>query len=518
MLRQKAGFNPSGFVGLTVLSVIAGWVGIGMSTASRAGEDFAVWVFVHGWLQRGESLYADVWDHKDFGFFFFNSLFFELGSTSGLVAGGLFWTGLFGCGVFVSASRKLNVKAALAVALITSMIYVLSPTYLGAYTENHAITIAVLAVALLPRMPAIAGVLLAISTSVKVSGLVITLFVFVILLVGSHWETHERRAAHRLIRRLVLSYTLGLLAIGILAVALGALSGWLEVISFNIEYSSIRRADRPSLFSPRALLSYLTGDTETRFFLSVLLSTTFLLFVVRNRTGTTVAPEQVSQMETSLEKHEQLVGIGLTLGAIAGVLAQSPARPHHFGYLVGAILYLASSSLARILATGIAVTVRLKIFVGFMVTLLSITVASFSIREDGPSWPTNNLAKWKSLEDGKLQFRFEESPDVQKSLVFLNYGGLAIDFETLPPLARIGCRFFYNLPHLMPRYKDEMLSCLRNDVDFVFVGLQKPLDSSILVIARGILESRYVQCDSPQVTTEVWIKPPNKCPTITVTG
>jgi hypothetical protein len=489
-----------------------------MSTASRAGEDFAVWVFVHGWLQHGESLYADVWDHKDFGFFFFNSLFFELGSTSGLVAGGLFWTGLFGCGVFVSASRKLNTTAALAVALMASIIYVLSPTYLGAYTENQAIAIAVLAVALLPGMPAIAGVLLAVSTSVKVSGLVITLFVIVILLVGSLWEPHERRETHRLIRRLILSYTFGLLAIGFLAVALGALSGWLEVISFNIEYSSIRRADRPSLFSPRALLGYLTGDTETRVFLSVLLSTTLLLLVVRNRTGTTIASKQISQLRTSLEKHEQLVGIGLTLGAIAGVLAQSPARPHHFGYLVGAILYLASSSFARILATGVAVTLRLKIFVGFMVTLLSITASGFSIREDGPSWPINNVAKWKSLEDGELQFLFEESPDVQKSLVFMNYGGLAIDFGTLPPSARIACRFFYNLPHLMPRYKDEMLSCLRNDVDFVFVGLQKPLDSSFLVIAREILESRYVQCDSPQVTTEVWIKPQNKCPTIIVTG
>ena len=71
-----------------VIAAVAICVGIlfvskRIEAVEPAHGDIAVWITVHEFLKRGHSLYRDVWDHKDPGFFTWSHPFFETWGTEG---------------------------------------------------------------------------------------------------------------------------------------------------------------------------------------------------------------------------------------------------------------------------------------------------------------------------------------------------------------------------------------------------------------------------------------------------
>lgn len=503
---------------IPALAFITGWACIGMATSSRSGEDFAAWIFVHEWLERGETLYINIWDHKDFGFFLFNFPFFEIGGTIGLLFGGLFSTALFGGGIFIGMTRYLRVVSAIVVSLISTILYVLSPTFLATYTENQAIALAVLAIALLGKAPVLAGVILAASTSVKVAGFGIAFFVIVLMLVTDRFDDEVGTRTSQVSRRFGISYLMGIVGIGVVSAILGVFRGWMEIITYNIEYSAERRSIRPSILEPLELLRFLIGDGETRIFLVLLLFGTLTLFAVASRTKLQSLNELPrSTSHTYSETRAWLAAFGLALGTFLGVLTQLPARPHHLGYLVGSTIYIASMATARILQAWKSFVLSRKITFCVIVTFIFVSTAAFSVREDGITWPIRNPSKWGDLDRGKLRLEAGEHSKSAQSLAFVNFWGLGLDFDSLPSTWTLNCRFFYHLPHLVRRFEVEMLNCLRSDTDIVVLGTRNTMDSAFKSEIRQLLETRYVQCENSLVVAEIWSLTLATCPRVSNT-
>ena len=46
--------------------------------------DFYVFISIHQLIDAGYSLYKDIWDHKDLGFYLFNQVFYKIFGIKGL--------------------------------------------------------------------------------------------------------------------------------------------------------------------------------------------------------------------------------------------------------------------------------------------------------------------------------------------------------------------------------------------------------------------------------------------------
>jgi len=480
-------------VGISIITILS------LAMASRTGEDLNVWIFVHEWLGRGAVLYRDVWDHKDFGFFLVNRPFFALFGATGLWVAAILSTLGIGLGMYIAAHRALGRHKALLVSAVGLTAYAFSPTFLAPYTENLAVSFMIVGVSVLSIRPMLAGSLLAISVSIKISLLATSILLATLLIAELFSRTSARR--HQIsvsnAKRVVSGFVLALFIVTGIAAIQGSLAGWLGIIHFNQQYSNLRRVNRPAISDFLNFLRYLLPDPEVSVYLvACLVSLTILAYIGRR-------PPETLQLNL---KREILLATTVTVGSGLALLPQLPLTAHHYGLIAAPLCYL--GVLLAIPAVSVLSHKRRTTRAWAMCAALPVILVGFSlaVREDGWGWPVTNLAKWSSLGYHEVQLSNTTLRTQPHSLAFVDFAGGSFDFKSLNEKSSLSCRFFYHLPHLMPFFETEMSECLESLPDVIVVGSRLKSTPEFEDRLKAILRDFYGRCSYQFDSIEVYVR------------
>jgi len=508
-----------GVVGTLLLVLVCGWLVVvrsaGVGVYGSDGGDIATWIFVHEWMSRGVLLYRDVWEHKDVGFLLLTQPFYWVGSTLGLYVSGVVSALVLGVGVLVGVRRGVSRLVAIRVACVWLALYVLSPTFLSVYKESYAVAFGVLAVSVVGSKPLLGGALIGVSTAIKVSGVGILALVVVVMVVE---EFAVRRCAFqavvvRLVRLLVgFGVVIGLVSGW--AYRRGILGSWMEVVRYNIEYSSYRREAFGEVADVRGLLALLSPGYDTVAYLVCLTVIgavlTFVNATQRRRHETSRdTPTSITNPDTDL-----LYGAALLIATLAAIVSQTPPRFQHYTYFIGALIYVCALLTANILSSDAPLTTRHTKSLSLATTLLIAVSITLAVRADGPAWPLTNMKRWTELDTITNPIPELQSLPENSRIAFVNVGGNRINFNDLHHNTELGCKYFFHYPNLTPKYGQQMLDCLDHRIDYVILGTKAEMSETFTQQLNTKLRTEYIKCDSAQTLFVLWSAVSARCPSL----
>lgn len=494
---------------------LALFLGVSATRSKAIGLDFQIWVFVHEWLSRGGVLYEEVYDHKDPGFFWINSVFYRTLGESGLFLSGFLASLMIGLAAFLTLRQFSSTHRSLLLASATYATYVCSPTFLSTYTENFAAAFAVLAVSIVRRRPIVAGLLLAVSISVKFSGVVIFLAIMISLLAVEAWENRGggQSITDYVGFKLLVSFSTLILAGALMAHLGDWLDDWLDVLQFNVQYSSYRGRSRPNSLNFRDWISFVGIDLWIAGYLGLFV---FALSATRfttrgSRTIINRRKPGFHGIKVSPLNQERLLAISVLLGASVALVGQMPANSHHYGYLVAPLCYTTAIELGVIIEGR---TTRRRY--GRLVCLLisfTLIVSGFLLvaRRDGGLWVLDNSKRWWSHSSSNPAEVDFSNIGTSRKIIFVNFLGDSINVRYLPKQTRLGCRFFYHFSHMLPRYSAEMIQCVLDGADFIVIGMDKQLDSGFQTHVDYATRQIYTICSANNNSIKVLARKPHDC-------
>ena len=503
-------FLDSRFLAIVVIFFAITFI-ISRSTflASSSGGDIAVWMFVHEWTGRGIRLYEGVWDHKDWGFYVITAQFYRFGGISGLFMSGLGATLIFSIGTYLSVRCAVQRhKAALITALLSAG-YVAAPSFLSTYTENYAIAFAIFGIGLLARYPFLAGIAFAVSSSIKISGLMLFLLVFastVVLSLFRKQRGYEPRLQN--VVRFIAGFTLTAAAVLVAAATQGVLRGWIDVIRFNVEYGRFRRRDRPPLHDIDASLQFFNPGVPTIIFLiSLLIALIFALtfaFISGNRNSSRVWP--ITGIECLVLNATLLVGSSIS------VFAQYPPSFQHYQYLVGPALSTLAVLVSLILCSSAPMHVA-KLIISCVLLVVPLMIGSrLVVESEGAGFVRSGLLQWIDPDLKNQSFVSLEGVPDNSSVAFVDVGGWFATYKSIRTDIDMVCRFFYHLPHQIPRFGQEIIDCLKDNPDFIVVRSHDFADEIFRDRVRDVLRERFRECTTEDRIFELWSRRSVRCP------
>lgn len=472
-----------------------------------SGGDIAVWIFTHEWMSRGNTLYEGVWDHKDWGFFAITHPFYQFAGIKGLYVAALFSVYVFTFGVFLIVRRLTSFNKSVLVSFLASSIYTSSPSFLATYTENFSVSLSVLALGLIFRYPMISGVVFALSVAIKISGVL----VFVVV-IGLHLGTQylvikqSPSAIYRMLAKIVGGFSLASMMIVSITYIQGTLNGWIEVIDYNLEYGKIRRELMPPLFEVINFLKFASpGDPVILFLMCLGVVLIFLSFFLRIR-----STKSNHEMTESLQALELIFpSIGIAVATLGVMFMQFPPSSQHWQYFVGGAVTLLSVLVSILWRNRVSLNLK---FLLLIVVLLPVIVGTGSaFKSEGIEGFKAGIMRWVEPNEKGEKISLLQKVSPNSKVTFINSGSSLLDTKSLPDKIKLGCRFFYNFPHLLPRYGEQMLDCLESASDYVILRQKPLLNLEFQGKVLRILEDKYFECSIPENEFRVWASKVSLC-------
>ena len=514
-LANRSSVNPRNYgsvrfqLGLLILFVFYSLLALSRNNGMdpHAG-DIGIWLDIQEWISRSNTLYLDVWDHKDWGFYQFQRLFYSFGGTVGVYLSGLLATYSLSIGLYLLTREVADRRMSAVLALAGGMTYVLSPSYYVTYTENCSIAFVVLAVGLLRRRPLVGGALFALAAAIKISTLPIWICVTGVL--AFYWlsskNCEQRRKSFQTIRIGIVGFSLAF-GMAILFSAIdGSLRGWIDVISYNRQYSLIRRKAYESIGS-----SFILPDGETTLFLTFLLTSILvaMVFVVANLVTQPPVDDNEYPRDRGLETLALVASV--LIGSLFALILQAPLGPQHTQFLVGPLIALVC------LLTGLSsrqILLNRRRFLKAFIVVLPIAAILFST----PATLTakeirNGLSNWTELnKPGPLSKTLELLPP-RSTIVFFGGNSPRPDIRFLPESTRPICRFIFQFAHLFPEYQTEIESCLESKPDFMIIEAEINWEAGGFgAKVEEKIKTSYFQCIVDTKIWGLWASEISKCP------
>jgi len=481
--------------------------------------DVSVWISVHEWIKRDVPLYVGVWDHKDWGFFWFTQPFYEIWATTGLYIVGFLSAVLVGIGAYLIVRKLTPPLSALLLGVLAMTISIAAFSFLPTYTEIFAVGLASLAIGILVHERFLGGFIFATSIAVKVSGVVVLVTVLTFELVAE-WRRLRGGSLKSMIRPAALTVAgvgVGLLFIVGLASASGSLYGWLEIITYNREYAQFRGSlpagswvEKPIILLQTYLQDFVNLPKNQFSFLSALaLSSGVLLLLWR--------PRKPGPNDLSTSDQQRLIVViasGYAFGALAVTLSQRPGW-FHWQYAVAPLCLLMVATWAAAQRSG-AFSSLTKLTVGIILLTPPLVVALYFNRSLVSAVTPDALNQWKTLNSGAVLTAELAGLQPNTSLAIFATNSVRADYAAMPPNVELKCRFIYQFDHLLPRYRDEILSCQGKDPDVVIVQNSEWADDVTRSSILSWLADRYTPCNGVRtIDYQLWGKEESVCPTMT---
>jgi hypothetical protein len=454
--------------------------------------DFAVWITVHEFLKRGHMLYRDIWDHKDPGFFFLSHPLFEAYSVRGLYIFGLLMTVCLTLGIFLCTFKLIGAIGAAALAAGATIFYSGLPSFWSTYTETYSVGLCVLGLALITSAPMLAGVIIALSCTMKLSVVIIVAIVVGAALIRRPFTSTSLTSLWRLIA----GYAFGLAAFGLYFWREVDIQGWLQVVAFNREYAARR--------SP----PYDWGMWRSLFFSApIMIQQLFMLVAVAIPLSSLLKLIFQRKQEQTLLIPPALLALTSAVGGLCVMMLQYPPSPHHWQFLAGMAVFSASIGIASFIHQIPHRYLRLS-----MVVALAVPVFAHS-------QPALHLARhggWRNfyrVAEQHAQLRdFIKGLPNQMSFAIYGLNDSRIDFSEAPRSLRLACRFFFQGGMLSPTFYEEIISCLDRAPDVVF--LNKTPQTPAFTKGLERVKAEYTLCPPRPCNYEIYGRTQQICETL----
>jgi hypothetical protein len=460
-------------------------------------------------MSRGITLYEGVWDHKDWGFFAITHPFYQIAGIKGLYIAALLSVYAFTFGIFLLVRRLTSFKKSAAVSLLAAVTYTSSPSFLATYTENYSISLCILALGLIFKHPAISGAIFALSASVKISGVLV--FVVVIglhLSIQSVVFKNKPQFIHKWFAMIAGGFSFASLMILIITYLQGTLKGWIEVIDYNFEYGKIRRGPMPALLDIIDFLKFASPGDAVILFLTVLSLVVLFSFVLTQ----TRAVNPKNDIVHSLEVIERLVlTVGTTVATLLVMFVQFPPSFQHWQYFVGGAITLLSVLVSILWKPTLPTKLKALLLV---VVLLPTTIGiGTAVKSAGIQNFNAGIMRWIDPNEKGEQISLLRKVPPNSKIAFINSGSSLLDGKSISDNTNLTCRFFYNFPHLLARYGEQMLDCLENELDYAIFRKVPLLDLEFQRKMLRIMGEKYFECSIPEAEFRIWVSEAMLCPT-----
>ena len=479
--------------------------------------DIAVWIPIHEWLARGASLYAGIWDHKDWGFFWLTQPFYLIWSVTGLYVAGTISAVLVGVGSLLLTSTLVRPLPAVLLSFVTTSTYVSATSFLSTYTENLAIGLASLGVGLMVRWRFWGGLLFALSISVKVAGILVLLLI-VLVEVATQIRARRHDGWKLNVQPLLAlgsGLVFGLLTVCVLALISGSLPGWLEIVSYNREYAQFRGAipGGPLIELPGALVQNALHDfawlerSQFMFLGSFFCGLAGLVLLWRPWLDRVPSETEVGSATSAVTLSSSFV-----LGALLVTLSQRPAW-WHWQYVVAPLAVLLAVLWSAAKRSGrLSQSIRMIISVGLLA--LPLVVAIHFDRSLLTAGAPTKVAGWMHLNEGAVLGEQLGELDGAVIAVF-GQNDRRIDYQALPSESTLACRFFYQYEHLLPRYRGEIEECKERAPNVVIVERADWGDENLRASIESWLRQEFIQCNlSLEEPYDFWALDSRFCPRV----
>jgi hypothetical protein len=472
-----------------VIAAVAICVGIlfvskRIEAVEPAHGDIAVWITVHEFLKRGHSLYRDVWDHKDPGFFTWSHPFFETWGTEGLYMFGFLTTILFGAGIFFAIKKLIGKTAAIVIAAAATITYSSLTSFYSVYTENYAAGFASLGAGLFFASPLLAGFFLAVSTTIKISGLLIFSSIVVFTLSLNILRSLQRKSCEfQRILTFIFGFLGGLALFSAISLGDFSVADWQEVFNFNREYSSAYRG-RPFVIGDFYTLPK-TAPPE------IPLIAGFICLSLLSALALRLLPISRSPKHTAIT--EVAVALAFIVGTYGAIMLQFPVRVQHWQYFAAGLIYASAVTLCAAYVAVPGRTMRIVVTILYAMPALKLIAPAISLN-DADNW---RLAFAVAHRQGELSQTLSKLPSGSSVAIF---GGNTdrLAWENAPQTIHLACRFHYQFDHFANRYAAEILECVDKSPDYVIINNRSAAPFTKPAIDRVLRE--YSTCAS-----EFWL-------------
>ena len=478
--------------------------------------DVAIWIPMHEWMSRGAVLYESVWDHKDWGFFWLSHPFYRLMGIEGLYLAAFLAVVAFGFGVYLCVRAFTSSRTGSVVASTAALTYTAAPSFWSIFTENLSSGLLVLAIGLSIRTPFVGGLIWALSASVKVAGagLLVAALATIVISAAISGPSRDRRVLLRQAVRLLAGFTVGAALVVLAALITGSLLGWVDVITYNREYSQSRGfpPSGPISQMPGLVTQAVTEDIRALgqhqfFYVAALvvsiLALSSIAFAQRKGRGESLIGQDEPERVTA-------VSAVVALAALFVTLAQRPS-PQHWQYFVGPAVLLISVLFVRVRKHGTSGGT----FVRILGVVLLVLPLALSVYFDRSMLPRGILDRGIALtyfaQGGVLGDELRQVPP-DSTLSFYGINDERVDVAQLPDSGVLACPLIVQFPWYSPRYDTAIEQCIQNRPDYVVVGTEIWGTDAWQGALSRLLESEYVQCAENEPTRELWVRAGGTCP------
>ena len=449
--------------------------------------DFYVFISIHQLIDAGYSLYKDIWDHKDLGFYLFNQVFYKIFGIKGLFISTLFVIIIFYFSFLYYLKKNLILKNNYPLALLSVFFIVSIDSFISTHGETQAPLIILSGIFLYNFNKYISFFLFVLALSIKISGLpiIILFFIFKFLQYDSK-KNFIFKELLPLVIFLLISISLFFLII-ILFKKSYLLAGWNEITHFNKIYAENIRGNNLFSLNSRDLaidiarvFFYFTKDTAIFFILSI-----FSLFI------NLIFFKKLSKDELNFFLVNTYLYIFLIFAALCVMYLHIPVAFHHYQFL--------NPFLITYFLINFALLIN-KFKYSHLVYILIIISFSFKINIQDIK---NNFSNFIDPINGKGELSYEISNLENKSFILLGGNHIKLDYSSLKKdKLNMSCRFFYQLEHIIDNYFIEMIDCINEKPDIIFLLKDKDLlkifygkyFEEIMKLMNKLTEQEYKIC------------------------
>lgn len=455
-------------------------------------------------MKRGSVLYAQVWDHKDFGFLAVTQPPYHFAGVTGVYAAAFVSVCIFGLGVYLALSFTSSKLLRINISVFAVLTYVMSPSFLAVYVENYAVSFAVLGVGLFFRFPFLSGIAFGVSSSIKVTGAPLWIAFLAISLVLRLTPNSRDRLRLTPYVRSILGFSMFASACVFWMARQGSLGAWIDSVTYNAEYAAIRRQGLSLTTDPYGFLIAALPQPTVKAFVFVLISTSLLMALL--------ALEKIGSSEALSQVRYRVVLALLTTGCAGALLvSQVPLNHHHYQYVVGfAVLALAVAFGAWWETQRNTLLVATSLIVFGLPVLVAVTFEPSALK---PSTISTQLRAWSTLEDGAILTEEFSTLKEGTSVAFFAGNNYRFGVREMPQDAELACRFFYQFSHMLPRYGKEIVTCLGTSPDVVVIDKSDQWgDAMTQHTIKDTIATTFTKCTAKSETHEIWASSQSLCP------
>jgi hypothetical protein len=468
--------------------------------------DGSIFADAHNFILNGNILYEGVWDHKDYGYFLIGKPFYFLFGISGLYILGLISLFCFCISVWHCTRLFTNNFNSLLLTVISLVFYSGSFGFSPLQPEFLSINFLIAGATLIISGRYIGSILLALAVVIKISSILPVFFFFVSFYIIGYLN-HENKFLKKLFITMTI-FMVTVFGVVVLSYLDNTLSGWLEITSFNLFYSDYVRLGNK--FNPTDPASFILANIRVLFgiyayagkSIAIAISLNFFLLFFTFWFLKKYPKVSIRNFINLIVPY-----FGILLGCYLAMLSQAPPADHHYIYILAPLLVLILTMAANLMCL---LSITSQKVLNIVISIVIIVYMIFLPYKTGMEvWidPYRNAQLKHSI--GLLE--------KDQTFAILR-GNHHLQLGPNQFYAKLKCRHFYQLEHIIEFYENEILSCIKSSPDFIFVN-----ESEINILWKSrvswyyekilpFINANYKICDVKEESLNIYVKRNLKCP------